>query len=170
MKTDNGILCRACEGLKSFDDLEEPDEDSYESQDKLLERMENNYELKFELDAAAKDYNSKCRENYLDDALHQEWLVNGKPVDVWCNPPHSKTKEFVKKAFEQWDRYNINIMMIIPANSICTKYADKYIIDSAEYHPIIGRPRFLRDGELSEYPSRNSYFVVIWRKRLNNTE
>jgi len=111
------------------------------------------------------------------DSLKIDWILTDIPadttrkepirrrVDVWCNPPHTKTKEFVEKAYEQWLKYNINIMMIIPANSMCTKYAEKCIGNVAEYHPIYGRPQFLKDGKLSAYPSRNSYFVVIWRKK-----
>ena len=85
-------------------------------------------------------------------------------ADVWCNPPHSKTEKFVRKAVQQWAKHNISIMMIIPANSICTKYAEQCIEPHAEYHPIFFRPKFLRDGVASKDPSRNSYFVVIWRR------
>ena len=34
-----------------------------------------------------------------------------------------------------------------------------------EIHPVFGRPRFLRNGRPSKFPSRNSYFVVVWRKK-----
>jgi len=56
-------------------------------------------------------------------------------------------------------------MMILPANTVSSQYWHDCIEGIAEYHPIKGRIRFLRDGKPSEYPSRNAYVVVIWRAR-----
>jgi hypothetical protein len=98
-------------------------------------------------------------------ALEEDWLGSKrKKLDVWCNPPHSKTEDFVRKAFEQWKKHNINIMMIIPANSMCTNYAEECIVPHAEYHPINRRfCKFLINGKTKDH-ARNGYFVVIWRK------
>ena len=121
------------------------------------------------LDVAAGQNNTKCKQ-WESDALNQEWhriTYDGNPnpyCDVWCNPPHSKTEEFVRRATKQWVKHNLNILMIIPANSICTKYAEECIEPHAEYHPIFFRPKFLKNGEEKD-PSRNSYFYVVWRKK-----
>jgi len=129
-----------------------------------------------ELDVCANYTNSKC-ERWLEDALIEPWMIwshtedSGfmyeRSVDIWCNPPHSKTEEFVKRAYDQHRKYNMNIIMIIPANSLCTFYAQCYIVSpkDVDYYPLSKRPRFLRDGKPSKYPSRNGYFVVIWRKK-----
>ena len=42
------------------------------------------------------------------NALNHDWLIDDGEefwlMDVWCNPPHSKTKAFVLKAHEQWKK------------------------------------------------------------------
>lgn len=58
----------------------------------------------------------------------------------------------------------MNIMMIIPTNTMSSGYWHNYIEKFAEYHPIKGRIRFLVDGKPSKHTSRNAYCVVIWRK------
>jgi len=146
-------------------------DDEFETPDDLYTELCTVYELNPRLDVACKydielgKDNSKCYES-IYDSLNQEWVgAKGNKLDVWCNPPHTKTKQFVKKAYEQWKKHNINIMMIIPANSVCTEYAKKYIYKNAKCYPIFGRIRFWKDGYPSKFPSRNSYFVVIWRKK-----
>ncbi len=173
-RTDNGILCRACEGLRKFDDIEEPDEDSYETDPKLIQRMEKNYNLKFELDAAAKDYNTKC-DSFLSDALHQEWIVDNPNIskiikkDVWCNGPHSLNEEFIMRADAQHKKHNINICMIVPTNcqSMGTWHklieSEKQII--TENHPLLKRPSFFKRGKKTKFSSRNAYRVIVWRKK-----
>ena len=103
-------------GLKEIDDRVEPDEDSYETDPKLIYKFEKQYGLAFELDAAATEKNAKC-DWFLNDALHQEWTRDGGyKVDVWCNPPHSLNEEFIKRADAQHKKHNINICMIVPTN------------------------------------------------------
>lgn len=143
--------------------------DEYETPQEVYDQLCYGYAIFPKLDVAASLANSKCENCIImsEDALTNDWItpLESDPVDVWCNPPHSMTEKFVRKAVQQWAKYNMNIMMIIPANSICTKYAKECIEPHAEYHPIFFRPKFLRDGKPSDDPSRNSYFVVIWRKR-----
>lgn len=125
------------------------------------------------LDVCATLHNTKCPIYFTKDfdSLKNDWnIINSFEFsklwcDIWMNPPHSLTKEFVKKAHEQWKKFNMNIITVIPANSMCTHYAEQYIEGSAEYHPIFGRPTFLVKGKKSKFPARNSYFVVIWRKK-----
>lgn len=137
--------------------------DEWETDDVLFKELCKKYDFYPECDICATEQNKKC-DLYIDknkDALSIHW----KYKSVWCNPPHTKTKQFVEKAHNQWFYFNTPTMMIIPANSMCTRYAEKYIEDKAEYHPIFTRPRFLVDGEHAEFHARNSYFVVIWRKK-----
>ena len=161
--------------LKSFDDnlTGNEKEDEYETPPELYFDLCMTYNLKPALDASANQENSKCK-YFLTDALHKEWMKphtyklrtsKFKGVDVWCNPPHSLTEQFVKRANYQALKHNINIIMIVPANSICAKYFDE-ILESpfTEYHRISGRITFYRNGKPSRFPSRNGYFVVIWRK------
>jgi len=137
--------------------------DEYETPKELFQLLCGYYGLAPELDVCATKENKKCKYFITKevDALEEDWLH-----DAWCNPPHSMTEKFVRKAYEQWKKHNNNIIMIIPANSMCTKYAHRYILQKGvEFYPIIGRPRFLVKGKKSRFNSRNSYFVVIWREQ-----
>ena len=145
--------------LKDFDLTIMNDEDEYETPRELYKSLCEKYNIFPKLDVCADSNNSKCG-LHLEDAFHKDWYY-----DSWCNPPHSKTEDFVKRANTQWLNHNINILMIVPANSICTHYFEYIVEKVVEIHPIFGRPQFLRYGKISKYPSRNSYFVVIWRKR-----
>ena len=132
--------------------------DEWETPDELYEHLCYKYNIFPEWDVACNDNNYKCNAGLLD-ALNQEWTG-----DSWCNPPHSKTEEFVRRAVTQWKKHNINILMIIPANSMCTNYAEDCIQPHAEYHPINRKfCKFLMNGKEKD-SSRNGYFVVIWRK------
>lgn len=150
-------------GLKLFDHTIEPDEDSYETDPELIQRFEKQYDLQFQLDAAAKDYNKKCSD-YLHDALHQDWTRG----DVWCNPPHTLNEEFIIRADAQHKKYNINICMIVPAN--CQSMPTWHnLIESetkviTENHPVLKRPKFFKNGRKTKHSSRNAYRVIIWRK------
>jgi len=155
--------------LKQYDNLPEPDEDSYETENKLIKRMEDNYDLRFSLDAAAKEYNAKY-DHYLDNALFQEWIVSiGGINDVWCNPPHSKTVKFIKRADDQHKKWNINICMIVPTNVQSTGVWHELIETEntviTENHPLFKRPKFLKMGKKTKHTSRNAYRVIIWRRK-----
>ncbi len=134
----------------------------WETPDELYEMLCSEYKVRPKLDVCATKKNKKCRYFFSKvlDGLTLEW-----DMDAWCNPPHDNNEAWVKKAFEQWGEYDITIMMILPANSICTNYASKYILDYAEYYPI-NRSfcKFLREKK-ELHGSRNGYFVVIWRKK-----
>src|SRR5712692_2175859 len=148
--------------------------DDYETPGELYEELCWKYNIHPLLDSSANKDNTKC-ELYITeemDALKTEWLINypdGEPynarVDVWCNPPYSMTEEFVRRAHEQWTKHNINIMMLIPANTMSSHYWHECIEGKAEYHPIKGRIRFLVDGKPTPHSSRNASVIVIWRKK-----
>jgi phage N-6-adenine-methyltransferase len=143
--------------------------DEYETPIELCYRLWDQYNWNPRLDVAANDNNHKCV-HWLDDALEQDWLDFDDCTDIeiksdiWCNPPHSLNESFVRKAYLEWIRNDLNIMMIIPTNTMSSKYWHECIEGMAEYHPIKGRIRFLVDGKPSKYASRNAYCVVIWRK------
>lgn len=135
--------------------------DEYETPDELYHSLCEKYHIEPHYDVACNVDNVKCfagLTHSLDDNIH--WTR-----DVWCNPPHSKNEEFVRKAYLEWIRNNINILMILPTNTMSSKYWHECIEGNAEYHPIKGRIRFLVDGKPSEHCSRNAYVCVIWRAR-----
>lgn len=133
--------------------------DEYETPNELFASLVDRFDLTPSLDVASNEYNTKCLFR-LEDGLKDEWVTHS-----WCNPPHSLNEKFVRKAFEQWQKHNINIMMLLPCNTQSSKYWHECIEGVAEYHPIKGRIRFLVDGKPSKHASRNAYCVVIWREK-----
>ena len=136
--------------------------DEYETPKEFFLMLCDLFNVKPILDASANINNTKCPYWYSkeDDALSKSW-----DLDTWVNPPHSLTKQFVKKADQEWQKNNINILMIIPANSICAKYCNDIFENShATYHRINGRPVFHVGGKPCPEPSRNSYFAIVWRE------
>ena len=139
--------------------------DEWETPKELFKFLCEEYDIHPDTDVCATDGNTKCI-GYVDremDCLKHEfqWHDDG----LWCNPPHSQTEQFVKKMFEQWRKHNIPILMIIPTNTMSSKYWHNYIENTAEYYPIKGRIRFLYNGKPAKDVSRNAYVCVIWRKK-----
>lgn len=155
--------------LKEFDDTVWDDDDLFETPWDVYKSLCGKYKVYPQLDVAADHYNKKCEQYIPDDryggALNNEIPEHQWTDDSWCNPPHSKTGDFVKKAFEQWKKHDINIIMIIPTNTMSSHFWHKYIEGHAEYHAIEGRIRFLKNGKPAKYKSRNAYVCVIWRSR-----
>ncbi len=162
--------------LKEIDDSLSGNEkeDEYETPPELYLKLCETYKIYPSLDVTANKENTKCK-FFLTDGLAKEWVIpytypkrtdmKYKTVDVWGNFPHSKQEQFVKRADQQWKKHNMNIMIIVPANSICAKYFDE-IFDNpfVKYFRISKRIIFYRNGKPSKFPSRNGYFVVIWQK------
>ncbi len=148
--------------LEEFDKTE-ADEDEWETPSRVFNYLCGYHNLDPVIDVCADKINTKCDIVWFtkeDDGLKKAW-VN----DVWCNPPHSLTKQFVLKAQRMWVLYNINILMIVPANAIGAHYFDE-IFDKhhATYHRYSGRIKFTQHG-VEKSSSRNGYFSVVWRKR-----
>lgn len=134
--------------------------DEYATPRELYNELCKKYDVYPNLDVCANDENHKCV-LYLTDAEKQDW----KDYDVWCNPPHSQNDRFVALCYFHWQSKNRNVMMILPTNTMSTKYWHQCIEGKAEYHPIKGRIKFLVDGKPSEFCSRNAYVCIIWRAR-----
>ena len=143
--------------------------DEWETPRGLYQYIVNEIDFVPELDVCAEYGNNKCFKFFSkeEDGLSHEW----KHWNVFMNPPHSQTGKWVKYANEQWRRNNINIVMLIPANTMGAKYFHEYIQREVittrlvRYFPLLGRIRFLQNGKPSEHKSRNSYIVVVFNKR-----
>ena len=114
------------------------------------------------LDVAASKTNTKC-EYYIDEkmnALDMDWRVYHKHVTnctryektkVWINPPTSKIRDYsfkTEQLFRQHE-HDIEILMIMPANSFCNPYQKELflsLLESGELkiRPIYGKIQFLK--------------------------
>lgn len=137
--------------------------DEYETPQELYQLLCDKYRIFPTIDVAATHEMKKCDQYFTkqDSGLENSW-----DSDVWCNPPHTLTGKFVEKAYNEWRHHNINIILLIPANTVSSKFWHSFIEGNAEYYAQPqGRIRFLQDGKPSKYQARNAYMVVIFRRR-----
>lgn len=95
----------------------------------------------FTLDPASTDENSKCINHFTedDDGLRQSWEGH----TVFCNPPYGRgIIKWVKKGYEESQKPNTTVVMLIPARTD-TKYFHDYIFGKATHIEFIrGRLKF----------------------------
>lgn len=101
--------------------------------DKLAE------EFKFVFDAAASEENCKCKV-WSGDSLDIDWYKLCGTSAIWLNPPYSRVKEFMKKAYDE-SRKGARIVCLIPSRTD-TKYWHDYVMKSSEIRFVKGRLKF----------------------------
>ena len=114
------------------------------------------YEFHFTLDACATESNRKCKKYYSvdTDGLKADW--GGERV--FCNPPYSKIKDWVKKCYEESLKPGTLVAMLIPARTD-TKWFHDYILHRSEVRFIKGRLKFGSSKNSAPFPS----MIVIFR-------
>ena len=115
-----------------------------------------NKEFNFTLDTCASKQNAKCLKYYteIDNGLTKSW---NKEM-VFCNPPYSDIKKWVKKAYDECNEFT-KIVMLIPARTD-TKWFHEYIYNKHEVRFIKGRLKFGDSKNSAPFPS----MVVIFSK------
>ena len=108
-----------------------------------------NDEFNFTLDPCANDHNHKCKKYYTinDNGLEQDWSNE----IVFCNPPYSKIKLWVKKCFDEYCK-GTTIVLLIPSRTD-TKYFHDYIYNIAKLRFIKGRLHFNNSKLGAPFPS-----------------
>lgn len=89
-----------------------------------------------------------------------EWAATGLGGGerVYCNPPYGKAiADWVRKAFEESQKPNTLVVMLIPARTD-TKYFHDYIYGKAEIRFIRGRLKFGGQKNSAPFPS----MVVVY--------
>lgn len=115
-----------------------------------------NDEFHFTLDPCSTHENAKCYKHFTieEDGLLQDW---GNEV-VFCNPTYGRQiKYWVKKAYEESQKDNTTVVMLIPARTD-TIYFHEYIYHKAEVRFIKGRLKFGDAKNAAPFPS----MVVIF--------
>ena len=116
-----------------------------------------NDEFHFTLDPCSTHENAKCYRHFTEEenGLLQDW---GNEV-VFCNPPYGRQiKYWVKKAYEESQKDNTTVVMLIPARTD-TIYFHEYIYHKAEIRFIKGRLKFGNAKNSAPFPS----MVVIFK-------
>ena len=116
-----------------------------------------NEEFNFNLDPCSTHENAKCEKHFTleEDGLVQDW---GGHI-VFCNPPYGKEiKKWVKKCYEEGQKENTTVVMLIPARTD-TSYFHDYIYNIAsEIRFIRGRLKFGDSKNSAPFPS----MVVVY--------
>ena len=125
--------------------------DDWTTPDWLYEKL--NKEFKFTLDPAASNENHKCQKYYTleQDGLAQDW----KDEIVFCNPPYSQNKEWLKKFYHEAKTSGATVVALLPVRT-CTKWFHGYCMDSSiikEIRFFKGRLKFSNQKHGAPFPS-----------------
>lgn len=88
------------------------------------------------------------------DGLELDWGGH----TVWCNPPYSQIKKWVRKCYYEGHKPNTTVVMLVPSRTD-TKWWHNYVQHKAEVRFIKGRLRFSGAKENAPFPSA----IVIYR-------
>lgn len=131
--------------------------------------------FRFTIDAAASATNARLERYWTidDDALSQSWAGER----VWCNPPYSDIRPWVKKAWSEWHRGPSrprSIVMLLPANRTEQRWWQLYVepfrdFGAANLHVefLPGRMRFIRPNAVIDKKGDRPLFgccLLIWGK------
>jgi site-specific DNA-methyltransferase (adenine-specific) len=133
--------------------------DEWETPRWLFDRL--NEEFRFNLDPCASTKIAKCPTYYTKelDGLNRNWFGS-----VFVNPPHSRLKEWVRKAQEELKRCD-RVVMLLPARTD-TKWFHEIVLKSAsEIRFIKGRLRFGNSKNTAPFPS----MVVVFDEKVRSS-
>ena len=105
----------------------------------FVKKLEKILAVEFNLDPCASYGNTKCQKYFTeqDNGLVQNWGGH----NVFVNPPYSQAKEWAKKCFEEGQKENTLIVLLIPAR-VETKYFHDYCLKAQRLIFIKGRIKF----------------------------
>jgi hypothetical protein len=141
-------------------------DDYLETPDCLINNIEYETGLKFNFDLCGSIQNAKTPAFFSEQDNYLERELNKKMV-AFCNPPRSKNGLFVNKVFDDWQKYNINIVMLLCWNDLGNKYGDKIfkkILQRKIKAVNLGKIKFCKDKQLTPFVSRLTYFYAWFKK------
>lgn len=121
----------------------------------LFERIQQELEITFDLDAAASDENALCAMYFTESpsggalAKNARWIAD----HVWCNPPYSMLKQFIRKAeVELMDKHCESVTFLILARTDTVAFHEASKLASAIYF-LKGRVKFVGATSGAPFPS-----------------
>lgn len=127
--------------------------DEWATPRELFDRL--NKAFGFTLDPAASHENALCTYHFTqeDDGLSKSWAGE----TVWCNPPYSSLKAWLKKGSEEGR--HTTVVMLVPARTD-TKAWHEYVIPwASEIHYVKGRLKFGDAKNSAPFPSA----IIVFR-------
>jgi len=122
-----------------------------------------------QLDVCATKQNTKCKEFF-----ERGWRMGGAPAvtnafardwsqDFFMNCPYSNCEKWVKYAYNQHIKHNVNGLAILNV-STGSAYWHDYIFEKAKIYYYKGRIKFELNGIPQTNPRYDSAFIC-WHKR-----
>ena len=138
------------------------DSDEWPTPDDFYLILDNQFH--FTLDPCSDAFNRKCAKHYTiaDDGLSKSW----EGETVFVNPPYSDIKEWVKKCYEEGQKPNTIVVMLIPSRTD-TKYWHNYCMKANAIYFVKGRLKFGNSKNYAPFPSAVVVFTNIFS--LKNT-
>lgn len=133
--------------------------DDYETPYEIYYNACQDFKIFPKLDVSATATNSKCANYYTpdEDGLTKDWNKT-----FWCNPPYSKVADFMKKAYYDSKKFQVEGICLIFAKTD-TKFWHSFIEGKAEVHFIKGRIKFLKHGFKTKNSAPYPSCFVIYR-------
>lgn len=136
----------------------------WETPQAFVDFVEEQFNVKFDIDVAAEDHNKKAPMCYneKDDGLSLAWEQwEHRTTYVWCNPPYNNVKEWVEKAIEQ-TRYDCETYMLIPAATDTILFHDYIVPNASKIFFIKGRMNFASKYQVKNASSNHASMLVIF--------
>jgi len=141
-------------------------EDEYETPTPIFKNACITYQIKPKLDVCGSKHHHKLKKYFKksENALAKDWKV-----DFWMNPPYSKVGPFMKKAYEEHKKWNVDGLILVYSKTD-TKWFNKYVYNQskkkwiAEFYPIEGRIKFWKNGKKTPFPAPYPSCFIIYRK------
>jgi len=143
------------------------DSTEWETPDELFNELDK--EFNFNLDPAATSGNAKTDHFYdiKSDGLTKPWFIHRfleltpEKGRVFCNPPYGRNVgEWVKKATEEVENGNAELVVMLLAARTDTKWFHRYIYNKVEIRFIEGRVKF----KGTKYPAPFPSMIVIFKR------
>jgi phage N-6-adenine-methyltransferase len=140
--------------------------DEWATPDDFVRKLEREHLegiAKFSLDPCASKDNHKAPLYFTkeDDGLRLNWEGH----TVFCNPPYSQIKKWVKKCYEESRKEGTQVCLLIPARTD-TKFWHDYVMKAEVIYLVKGRIKFDDGKETKNSAPFPSAVVWFWNSGL----
>ena len=149
----------------------------YETPECFFKIVEKYFGVKFDIDLAANEHNTKCKIffNEQQDSLKQNWNCY---KNCWLNPPYNNISHWVRKAFLSCST-DIQIFILVPA-SVGSNWFRDYVYQKCDVIFLNGRITFV--DEYDPYPKdlmllrygnttyKGNFYIWDWKQFVQSNE
>ena len=111
--------------------------DDWQTPPELYVNICNYFAVSPVLDVCATDQNSLCKYHFSENSLERDY-----EYDFFMNPPYSEVKKWLRKAYLEHVKHNVNGIVLVFAKTDTSAFHD-YVFGKAEILFLRGRVHFL---------------------------